>query len=228
MKLNASLLNDLSALRDKGYAVPEYDVAAMKARTLEKPQWVHFGPGNIFRAHIARAHQELLNKGGFDTGIIAFTGKGSQTIAQAYAPFDNLCLSVSLKASGSMDRTLAASVAEAYTLEGEGWKRAQQVFTAPSLMLASFTITEKGYSPASYQADLTARPEEASTLLGQVAYLLKLRLNAGGQPMTLVSMDNCSQNGDKLKDAVTVFGRGWAENGLVPRAFASYLETKVS
>ena len=223
MKLNASLLNDLSALRDKGYAVPEYDVAAMKARTLEKPQWVHFGPGNIFRAHIARAHQELLNKGGFDTGIIAFTGKGSQTIAQAYAPFDNLCLSVSLKASGSMDRTLAASVAEAYTLEGEGWKRAQQVFTAPSLMLASFTITEKGYSPASYQADLTARPEEASTLLGQVAYLLKLRLNAGGLPMTLVSMDNCSQNGTKLKNALLALAEVWKDDDL-----RAYIDEKIA
>ena len=72
MKLNMDALKQAAALREKGYRLPEYDVEALRRRTAEKPQWVHFGPGNIFRAHIARAHQELLNQGGFDTGIIAY------------------------------------------------------------------------------------------------------------------------------------------------------------
>ena len=86
MKLNDDVLKGLGALREKGYSVPEYDVAEMRALTRERPQWAHFGPGNIFRAHVARAHQELLNQGLFETGIVAFAGKGSETPARAYGP----------------------------------------------------------------------------------------------------------------------------------------------
>ena len=44
----------------------------------------------------------------------------------------------------------------------------------------------------------------------------------------MVSMDNCSQNGDKLRDAVMAFAHGWAERGAVPQAFVDYLNTRVS
>ena len=221
MKLNMDALKQAAALREKGYRLPEYDVEALRRRTAEKPQWVHFGPGNIFRAHIARAHQELLNQGGFDTGIIAYAAKGSETIARAYAPFDNLSIAVSLKAGGGMDKYLVASVAEAHTLGDDGFARAKEIFTSASLMMASFTITEKGYARPSYEKDLPLTPENRGTLLGQIAYLLKLRLEAGGRPMALVSMDNCSHNGDKLKAALLELASGDA-------ALTEYLETKIA
>lgn len=202
MKLNNELLGRLDELKAKGYSVPRYNVEGMRALTRLRPQWVHFGPGNIFRAHIARAHQQILNTGDFFTGITAFAGAGSQTIARAYAPFDNLCLDVSLKASGEMDKYLVASVADAYTLDGEGLERAREIFEAPSLMLASFTITEKGYARASYEKDLGCVPGAESTMLGQITDLLSRRMRACGKPVSLVSMDNCSKNGDKLKNAV--------------------------
>ena len=223
MKLNDSIFSDPAFLRAKGYAMPEFDVSEMRARTYSNPQWAHFGPGNIFRAHIARAHQELLNMGGFDTGIIVFTGAGSETIKCAYAPFDNLCLSVSLKASGSMDKTVVASVAEAYTLEGDGLARARQVFCAPSLMLASFTITEKGYAPASYEKDLGADPDSCVTMMGQVCALLRLRMEKCGAPISLVSMDNCSRNGEKIKSAMLALAKARNDAELI-----AYIEEKVA
>ena len=46
----------------------------------------------------------------------------------------------------------------------------------------------------------------------------------------MVSMDNCSRNGEKLRDAVRFIARGWIENGFAPAEFADYLadETRVS
>lgn len=223
MKLNDSVFANAAALAEKGYRLPGFDVAKMREATRKNPQWVHFGPGNIFRAHIARAHQELLDMGGFETGIIVFTGAGSETIKCAYEPFDNLCLSVSLKASGAMDKTVVASVAEAYTLEGEGLARAKEVFASPSLMMASFTITEKGYAPASYEKDLGAAPEDCVTMMGQICGLLKLRMEKCGAPMSLVSMDNCSANGDKIKSAMLALAKARNDAGLV-----KYIEEKIA
>lgn len=223
MKLNDSVFAAKDLLISKGYAMPGFDVQAMRARTRENPQWAHFGPGNIFRAHIARAHQELMNMGEFDTGIIVFTGAGSETISSAYAPYDNLCISVSLKASGSMDKTVVASVAEAYTLEGEGLERAKEVFASPSLMMASFTITEKGYAPASYQKDLGADIGSCVTMMGQLQGLLRLRMETCNAPISLVSMDNCSQNGDKLKAAMLELARARNDGELI-----DYIEEKVA
>ena len=223
MKLNDSVFANSAALEAKGYAMPAFDVKEMREKTRKNPQWVHFGPGNIFRAHIARAHQELMNMGSFDTGIIVFTAAGSETIKSAYAPYDNLTISVSLKAGGTMDKTVVASVAEAYTLEGEGLERAKEIFAAPSLMMASFTITEKGYAPASYQKDLGVEPEKCVTMMGQLCGLLKLRMETCGAPISLVSMDNCSQNGDKIKAAMLELAKALGDEKLI-----AYIEEKVA
>ena len=40
----------------------------------------------------------------------------------------------------------------------------------------------------------------------------------------MVSMDNCSHNGDKLKLAITTFAKEWAKNGVVEEGFVSYTE----
>lgn len=221
MKLNDGILTSFDALRGKEYTVPEYDVRTMRALTRERPQWAHFGPGNIFRAHVARAHQELLNAGLSETGIVAFAGRGSETPGSAYAPFDNLSLCVLLKADGTMDKHLVASVAEAHALEGAGLSRAIEVFEAASLQIATFTITEKGYARMSYERDLRKPLAEAESLMGQVAYLLSRRMAACVGPVSLVSMDNCSQNGDKLKAAIL-------ELAADDPALVNYIENEVA
>lgn len=83
--------------------------------------------------------------------------------------------------------------------------------------MVSFTITEKGYSlvngkgellPA-VAADFAAGPEKPASYIGKVASLLYTRFKNGQLPIAMVSMDNCSHNGDKLYAAIHTF----AENG---------------
>ena len=48
--------------------------------------------------------------------------------------------------------------------------------------------------------------------------------------MALVSMDNCSHNGEKLKGSVLAIVKAWKDNGLVPAEFEAYMsdEERVS
>ena len=66
--------------------------------------------------------------------------------------------------------------------------------------------------------------------MGVTAALLYERYKAGAAPIAMVSMDNCSHNGAKLKAGVTEIADAWAEKGLVEKEFIEYLkdEEKVS
>ena len=57
MKLRLGALKDRAQWMEKGYALPEFDIDAMRKKTLEAPEWVHFGAGNIFRAFLGAAAQ---------------------------------------------------------------------------------------------------------------------------------------------------------------------------
>ena len=98
--------------------------------------------------------------------------------------------------------------------------------------MATFTITEKGYSLtdgsgipfADVAEDMQSGPEKPSSYIGKLASLLHTRYLSGGTPIAMVSMDNCSHNGDKLRDAVTAFAETWEENGKAKKGFLSYVE----
>ena len=103
------------------------------------------------------------------------------------------------------------------------FRHLKQVFENPSLQMATFTITEKGYVvrdaageivPA-VAADLAAGPEKPRSYLGKVASLLYARYQAGGTPIAMVSTDNCSHNGEKLFQAMRVFAEGWKDEGFL-------------
>ena len=48
MKLTDILSGSCNAAEweSKGYKLPQYDIAAVKAKTFAAPTWVHFGGGN--------------------------------------------------------------------------------------------------------------------------------------------------------------------------------------
>ena len=103
--------------------------------------------------------------------------------------------------------------------------------------MATFTITEKGYSLVDGKGemlkavvdDFAAGPEKPASYLGKVAALMYARYQSGKKPMALVSTDNCSHNGDKLYAALIAFAKAWAENGKAEAGFADYLDSdKVS
>ncbi len=236
--LNDKSLADKAAFEKAGIGTPAYDRAAMVAKTKAAPTWLHFGAGNLFRAFPAKVCDELLSAGILDTGVIACEGFDYEIIDRIYAPHDNLSLSVTLLADGGVETAVVGSVAESIKVDEEGLDRLSEIFCAPSMQMVSFTITEKGYAirrpdgsvaPA-VEADMNAAPEAAKTFLARLAALLYKRYNAGKYPLALVSMDNCSHNGDKLKAAVTAIADAWVKNGFVPAEFSAYLEdeTKIT
>ena len=61
---------DAAEWERKGYEVPRFDIQALRRKTFEKPTWVHFGGGNIFRAFPAAILNDALNTGKYDHGVI--------------------------------------------------------------------------------------------------------------------------------------------------------------
>ena len=192
----------------KGYDLPTFDVERVRAAA---PRWVHFGAGNIFRSFIACAQQTVLDKGLCDHGIVVCEGFDPEIVERAYRPFDNLSVAVSLKANGGIDKRLVASVVESLTFADMA--RLQEIFASPALQMASFTITEKGYDPKFAHAP--------GSLMGTLADLLRHRMRTSAAPIALVSMDNCSRNGEKLQNVIEMLAEGDAE-------FAAYLREKVT
>ena len=74
----------------------------------------------------------------------------------------------------------------------------KEIFSAPSLQLVSFTITEKGYALQKadgswfpfVEADLQNGPDKAVGAMAVLTAMLYERYKAGKFPLALVSMDN--------------------------------------
>lgn len=241
MRLNEKGLADRKQWEEKGYALPQYDRKAVAKATKENPFWIHFGPGNIFRAFQANVVQNLLNAGLLDRGLVVAEGYDYEIIEKMNHPHDDYNLLVTLKADGNVEKTVIGSVVESLTVNSENeadWNRLKEIFGKDSLQMASFTITEKGYSLVNGKGDFLLGvpedfangPKKAMSYMGKVAALVYARYEAGQKPIAMVSMDNCSHNGDKLYAAVSTFAEKWVENGVVDAGFAAYVKdkTKVS
>ncbi len=233
---NADLMNR-TQWESKGYKLPKFDRKAVEAATKEHPFWIHFGAGNIFRAFQANVMQNLLNAGILDRGLVVAEGFDYEIIEKMNRPHDDYSLLVTLKADGSVEKTVVGSVVESCILDSENEKefgRLREIFSTDSLQMATFTITEKGYSlvngkgevlPA-VEADFVAGPEKPASYIGKVASLLYTRYKAGAKPIAMVSMDNCSHNGDKLYDAIHTFAEKWHANGLAEEGFVTYINSR--
>ena len=185
----------------RGYRLPKFDIPAVQAKTHAEPTWVHFGGGNIFRAFPAAILNEALNVGRYDRGVIVAETFDFEVIDKVYTPYGNLSLSVSLQSSGTIEKTVIASVTEALKADYAfpDWERLKEIFRNPSLQMISFTITEKGYTVSPADLDRGLTPVLA---MGKVAVLLLERFRAGRLPLTVQSMDNCSHTGDKVKAGI--------------------------
>lgn len=231
----SSIQNDAAAWKAAGVALPQFDYEQVASNTQVKPEWIHFGAGNIFRGFVANAHQKLLDSGKAKTGIIAAETFDFEMIDKVYKPYDNLTLLVLMSAKGEFDKKIVSSIVEGLTADKsreEDNQRLIEIFENPSLQMASFTITEKGYSLTApngqylgiVEKDIASGPEQPIHAMSIVASLAYRRYLKGQYPMTFVSMDNCSHNGDKLKNGIVTIAKEWAAKGLVAEGFVSYLE----
>jgi len=213
---------DRKQWEEKGYSLPQYDIAQVARATKENPFWIHFGAGNLFRAFHAAVAQNLLNAGKLDRGILVAEGFDYEIIEKMYAPHDNLGIAVTLRSDGTIDKQVIGSVAEALPLDSAdrlAFARLKGIFANDSLQMATFTITEKGYCLTDAKgallpdvaADFAAGPEKPASYMGKVSALLYARYLAGEKPVAMVSTDNCSHNGDKLYAAVSAFAGAWVD-----------------
>ena len=225
MVLNNESIKNREAWEALGYRLPKFDRDAMVEKTVKNPTWLHFGAGNIFKAFQADACQRLLDAGLSDTGIIAAERREKKPEQN-----DNLTVKVTLKADGNVEKAVVASIAEKVYLYGNE-ARLKEIFENPSLQMVSFTITEKGYALYDAKgeylpdiaADLAGKPEDAKSYMGKLTALLCARYLKNKAPLAMVSMDNCSHNGDKLKAAITCFAEKWGGDG-----FNAWLRESVS
>ncbi len=241
MKLNKKSIVENKATWEKlGYSLPKYDREKVRKNTIENPNWIHFGAGNIFRAFQANVLNNLLNENKTDTGLIVAEGFDYEIIDKAFKSFDDLTIYMKLCCDGTVEKNIVGSIVESLRVDPENadYEVLKELFRKSSLQMVSFTITEKGYAvadgngntPAGIEADFKAGPYKATSYMGKVCAMLYERFKAGAVPLAMVSMDNCSHNGDKLKDAVRAFAKKWQENGVCDNGFLSYVEddSKVS
>ena len=220
--------------KENGYKLFSYDRDELVKKTHDDPVWVHFGAGNIFRGFPARLQQIIVEKGLSDKGIVVGEGFDTEIISDIYNKYDNLTLLVTLKAEGSIGKEVVGTVTEAYgCVYGDDWQRFVEVFENPSLQMVSFTITEKGYAlknPAGeyfpgYVEDFKNGPGKGSMFLSRLCELMLCRYRKGAYPIALVSMDNCSHNGEKVQAAMTTIAHEWVANGLVEKGFEDYMSS---
>lgn len=235
LTLNKKSIKNIDMWEQTGIELPKFDYDQMSALTMENPTWVHFGSGNIFRGFIAMLQQELLNKGKATTGIVAAETYDYEIIDKIYTPYDNLSLLVIMNTDGSLDKKVVGSISESLVGDPsreDDWKRLQSIFSKPSLQMASFTITEKGYNLKSFSGDYSAEVKEdlingplnPKNIMAKVASLAYTRYKNGELPIAFVSMDNCSHNGEKLCNSVETIAREWVKAGLVEAEFLEYIK----
>ena len=218
-----------------GYHLPSYDPAKIAENTALRPQWMHFGSGNIFRIFPAVLCQRLIEQKKMDTGIVSCEGYDDEIITKCFRPYDNLTIAVTLNADGRLEKEVVGSMSESLTMLHDS-ERIAEVFKEPSLQMVSFTITEKGYSlrtgagelaPAVAQ-DMAEGPENCRSFMAQLTAMCLGRRKACGKPLALVSRDNCSHNGEELQAAVTEIAEMWLKNGKITQEDFDYLQRDIA
>ena len=234
MKLTLDGIKDRQAWEKAGIKLPGYDVEAVSKKAKEAPGWVHFGIGNIFRVFIGGIADGLLEEGVLDRGLTCVETFDYDVVDKIYKPYDNLGLSVILHGDGRRDYKVLGSLAEAVKAQAsdaEQWDRLKEIFKSSSLQMVSFTITEKGYAlqkaDGTYfpfvQADIQNGPDKATGAMAVLVSMLFERYKAGRFPIALVSMDNCSQNGARLRESVLKMTEEWKKAGFVDDGFVNYI-----
>ena len=236
MNLTSEGIREKSEWERSGIALPEYDPEKTAFITGQAPVWVHFGIGNIFRIFIGGIADRLLEEGYTDKGITCVETFDFDVVDKIYKPFDNLVLAVTLHADGRQEKRVLGSLTEAVKASSSdeaSWTRLSEIFTCPELQMVSFTITEKGYAlrtpDGSYlpyvAKDMENGPDKAIGAMGIITALLYKRCLAGRYPVALVSMDNVSRNGEKLRSSVVETAKCWTEKGFTDTGFLEYIES---
>ncbi len=172
---------------------------------------VHLGPGAFFRGHQAwYTHQALLAGG--DWRICAVSLRSSD-VATALNPQDGLYTLAVMEQQ--TDYQLLGAVAEVLVAPTQ-FSQVMARLTAASTRYVTMTITEKGYclnsageldlSHADIVHDLQQSPAaQPKSAIGLLVRALQARFTANVPPFVVISCDNLTDNGHKLKQALLTF-----------------------
>jgi fructuronate reductase len=197
---------------------PNYD------RTSTRIGTVHFGPGAFHRAHQAFYFDRLLEQDA-SRAICAVSLKTS-SVRDALAPQDGLYTLIELDAAPTV-RVIGAI--REVLVAAEDPAAVSRRLAAPNTSLVTITVTEKGYClDGAGELDVDhpdivhdlLSPEAPRSLIGWLALGLRLRYERGLAPYLVVSCDNLSDNGSRLRRAVLAFA------ARRDRALADWIEER--
>lgn len=176
------------------------------------PGIVHLGLGNFARAHLLAYTDRALALQGGDWRVTGVSLRGT-SVAEGLMPQDGRYTlitrgaEVSARVIGALTTVLSGPDVGAQALAA---------MAAPGCRIVSLTVTEKGYGITSagtldpdhpaVRADL-ARPDAPTGVIGLITAALAARRAASVPPFTVLSCDNLSHNGAKLRGAVLDFAR---------------------
>jgi mannitol 2-dehydrogenase len=176
----------LAAIRDLGVPVPAYDRRRLARRI------VHVGVGGFHRAHLAVYAHELAAAGG-DWGI-AGLGLLPHDAEMGAALTGQDCLYTLIeKGNGEPSAAVIGSIVD--FVHGPPGQDAAvaELIAAPETAILSLTVTEAGYGEPS-------APGERTTF-DRLAAALAVRRDRGAGPLTILSCDNVTSNGEAARTA---------------------------
>ena len=200
--------------------VPNYDLTTTGCGI------VHLGPGAFHRAHQAFYTERALAFGG-DWRIHGVSMR-SASLKDALAPQDNL-YALSIVDDEPKTQVIGA-IGQLSTLSRDR-ERIVEAMVNSATKIISLTVTEKGYCLNSSGHLDTEHPEIISDLqnpekpvsaIGLIVQTLKLRMQAGYADVTVISCDNVSDNGKKLRQAVTEYA------GILSQALEQWITENIA
>ena len=193
---------------------------------------VHIGLGNFHRAHFAIYTANAVAASGGDWGIFAYSMRSKQ-IAEDMARQDLLYSVVTI--SPDISRVQVPGIHSGVAAGPEGISRVLEEIAAHHTKIISLTVTEAGYNisqstggldfdSADMQSDLSGNPPK--TAVGLIVRGLQRRSLDHNLPITVLSCDNLSQNGERTATLVREFVAALPEEESLP--LAHYIANYVS
>lgn len=190
----------LSALAARGVRVPTYDRDRIGSGA------IHFGPGAFHRAHQASYLDDALAEDP-RWGIVQ-VALHNKAVRDALAPQDRL---YTLAVLDEVPGTRVIGAIKEILVAPEAPAAVSHRLADPQVALVTSTVTEKGYCLATDGGlDFThpeiahdlAHPDAPRTLIGHLCNGLARRRELRLLPPNVVSCDNLSDNGPRLRRAV--------------------------
>ncbi|NLU73137.1 mannitol dehydrogenase family protein [Streptomyces sp. HNM0575] len=175
------------------------------------PRIVHLGLGNFHRAHQAPYTEDAAGRG--DPWEITGVAGTTRGVVEALHR-QRMRYSVVTLAPGSTRVRQVASITDAFVAADEPMRPVREI-ADPRTRIVSLTVTEKGYdiSPHTGRLDLDAPHIRADleggapprSTVGRLAAGLLRRVLGPGAPVTVLSCDNITANGETLHGLVRDF-----------------------